>query len=566
MNLKSRLLFGIRGRLFVLVGLVAMGCAALAAALILLQSERAFELRKQHLRELVATAHGVLALHKEFADSGQMTVAEARARALKVIGAMWYGKNDYFTARDTAGVSLLNPSSPEKVGTNRNDNVDSKGRHYSQELTELVQGPGEGFVTYNTRNPDTKLDAERTTYIKLYKPWDIAVAAGVFTDDVKAEMHVAMVQAALITLVLVGVLGCIAIWQAGVIARALTRLRAAMLDLAAGRDISGALDSHRRDEIGDIARAVEAFKIKAIENARLEADQKRAEQARMAELRKAEMHQLADVFQVAVGDIIDTISSSAIELEGSAGALTKTAQATQHVSATVTSASIQTSNNVQSVAAATEELAAASSEIGRQVCESREIADAAAKQAEKIDARIAELAQSAVRIGDVITLITSVAAQTHLLALNATIEAARAGAAGRTFAVVAQEVRELAAQTAKATGEISAQIAGMQAATSESVKTIKEICGTISRMSEIAATIATAILQQDSSTEEIANNVQQVADGAEVVATNIAEANRSAAETGAASSQVLASANSLSRQSGRLKTEVDQFLKMVRAA
>src|SRR5258707_725219 len=220
MSWKARLRFGIQGRLYLLVGLFAIASMALAAALIWLQAERAFEARKHTLEQLVATATGVLAAHKALADSGQMPVEEARSRALKVIGAMWYGKADYFTARNTNGISLLNPSSPEKVGQNRDDAVDSKGQRYSRRMTEMVRDPGQGFVTYYTTNPETKLDAEKTTFIKLYKPWDIAVATGVFTDDLQAETRAAMLQAALITLFLLGALGGAAIWQARAIARA----------------------------------------------------------------------------------------------------------------------------------------------------------------------------------------------------------------------------------------------------------------------------------------------------------------------------------------------------------
>ena len=282
--------------------------------------------------------------------------------------------------------------------------------------------------------------------------------------------------------------------------------------------------------------------------------------------RRATLEKLANTFSSSVGRIVGNVSSAATELEAAAGTLTKTADYTQQLSSTVAAASEQASANVQSVASATEEMTSSVNEISRQVQDSAKIAGEAVKQAQQTDARITELSQAAGRIGDVVKLITAIAEQTNLLALNATIEAARAGEAGRGFAVVASEVKALAAQTAKATEEIGAQIAGMQTATQESVAAIKEIGGTIGRISQIASTIAAAVEEQGAATQEIARNVGQASKGTAQVASNITDVNRGAGETGSASSQVLSSAQSLSVESANLKTEVDNFLSTVRAA
>jgi methyl-accepting chemotaxis protein len=211
-------------------------------------------------------------------------------------------------------------------------------------------------------------------------------------------------------------------------------------------------------------------------------------------------------------------------------------------------------------------MSASITEISLQVQESNRIAGEAVDQAEATDARINELSKAALRIGDVVNLITTIAEQTNLLALNATIEAARAGESGRGFAVVAQEVKALAAQTASATKEISSQIAGMQVATQDSVQAIKQIGATISRISEIAATIATSVNHQGGATQEISRNVEQAAQGTIEVATNIVDVSKGARETGSASAKVLISAQSLSGESNRLKLEVGRFLDTVRAA
>ncbi|MBC7580322.1 MAG: methyl-accepting chemotaxis protein, partial [Tardiphaga sp.] len=251
---------------------------------------------------------------------------------------------------------------------------------------------------------------------------------------------------------------------------------------------------------------------------------------------------------------------------GSAGTLTATAERSEQLTTLVAAASEEASTNVQSVASATEEMASSVNEISRQVQDSARIASEAVVQAQTTNDRVAELAKAAARIGDVVELINTIAGQTNLLALNATIEAARAGEAGRGFAVVASEVKALAEQTARATGEISQQINGIQAATRESVNAIREIGDTIGRMSEIASTIASAVEEQGAATQEISRNVQQAAQGTQQVSANITDVQRGASETGSASSKVLTAAKSLSGESARLKLEVSKFLSSVRAA
>jgi len=392
---------------------------------------------------------------------------------------------------------------------------------------------------------------------------EAAAAAAVHESEAEiARGRIILISLAVVSLGTALVIGWYYVGR-GVVRR-LVHLQHSMKSIAAG-DLKTEIATGGSDEIAEMAGALQVFKDNMLESNRLRSERREADK-KVHDQRKAEMRKLADEFEAAVGEIVQAVSSASTELEASATTLTTTAAHTQQLSGRVEAASQEASSNVKSVAAATEEMTASIAEIGQRVQESNRIASEAVSQAQITDARINELSKAAIRIGDVVNLITTIAEQTNLLALNATIEAARAGDSGRGFAVVAQEVKALAAQTAKATNEISSQIAGMQVATQDSVGAIKQIGATIGRISEIAAMIAAAVDQQSGATQEIARNVDQAAQGTSEVASNIVDVNQGARETGSASAQVLSSAQSLSGESNRLKLEVGRFLDTVRAA
>jgi len=551
-------------KLGILVSATLVGlCVASAVASYLMQREMR-NARVDQGHAIVDMARNMaLGLQKQV-DAGQLTKEAAIAEFSRRANSMTYDNGaGYLYATSYYGVQLVS-GDPKQVGTNRMD-VLTNGRFLNRELMEGVKAKGEMLLSFEYMKPNEEKLIRKIGYAVAVPGWDMFLGSGAYLDDLDAKLRPVVLALGLATL-LIGAISGTAAWLIGrSISRPLRQLGACMHALAEGElgeEIPGV---GRGDEVGAMAATVQIFKDNAVRVRELEKSEADT-RAGAANERRTVMENIANDFERSVNGIVRSVSMAAAGMQSTTESMTATASDASARAATVGTASESASNNVETVAAAAEELSSSVAEISRQVARSSEIATKAVGDAELTNATVKALSTGAEKIGEVVKLIHSIAAQTNLLALNATIEAARAGESGRGFAVVASEVKALANQTAKATEEISAQVAAMQSSTGDAVTAINGITETIAQMSEITVSVSTAMEQQGDATREIARNIQSVAAGSTEISTHIGGVTTSATATGKAASEVLANARELDQQSGMLRSAVGGFLAKIRAA
>lgn len=556
----NRLSITQRLALIVFVLIVAISAIMLVQASSL--SQTVLHERQEKIKDMATAVVGMAKRYDAQVAAGKMTIEQAQQTVAEAVRGMRWGDGDYVTIYQTDGTTLVH-ANPAYEGKNRMDFVDAQGTHIVRDL--IAVGEQGGYLSYYVPRAGQKEALPKTGYSAPYAPWHWVITVGVYIDDVDQAVWHEISFVGSLALAALLIAATLSILAGRSISRPIKTLTQTMTTMAAGGVVTEVPYADLRHEIGNMARSLDIFRKKLAETEALRSEQEQLKASAAIQQRESLM-QVANELETLVGSTADAVSSLSTDMRRSAEKLTAGAQETSNRSGEVVTLADEASMNIQAVAGAAEELFASIREISRRLSETVTSTGQAQTRAEQAASAINTLDQVAQQIGQVIRLIDEIASQTNLLALNATIEAARAGDAGKGFAIVASEVKALAAQTARATEEIRTQVDAIQAQATDAMTTISDVARTVTGINELVTAVAAATEEQTAATQEISRHVQQVATGTQAMSANIGEVASAVGDTRSEAGHVLSAATDLAERGAQLQDKVRTFLAKIRAA
>ena len=520
--------------------------------------------RLAKIQAIVETNHSMAQHFHDLAESGALTEEEARARYYEATAGAWYNGDEYVFAWTQDGTVIVHPARPDLVGQNLWDLQDPDGVYIGREsVAAAASSPEGGAFSYQWPRAGSDVPEPKLSYAQLFEPWGYVIVTGIYLDDVNAAYWAGVKQQIMLIIVLISVLLTLAYIVGRSIAIPIQTIAKRMDEVSNGNLDIEVPFTERRNEVGTLGRALDAFKSATSEMRRLELEKAETEKVE-AERRKEQQAAVANAFDARVAKIMTGLTDVSAPLKSSASTMQESATLTVERANEAAEASDKAARNVQAVAGATEELSASITEISRSMNEAVSAASNAVDQADSANKTVGGLTEAAERIGQVVDLITDIAQQTNLLALNATIEAARAGEAGKGFAVVASEVKNLASQTARATEEIADQVQQVQSVSSDAEQAIRQIADIIGDINALASTAAAAVEQQRAATEEISRSVEMAAEGTGRASSSVEQVAAAIGGTGSEADQVRRMADTVVDETDAIREAVDGFLTELR--